>query len=125
MQIKKYELTECEQTIMKCIWDAGEPIPCSSIIKELKEKYKLDYKDTTVYTFLKNLKEKGFIESERKGITYYTPLRQEEEYRAEILRKTNEFWFNGSLAEYITALVKTAKLDTREKDEIKKIINEI
>ena len=43
MQIKKYELTECEQTIMKCIWDAGEPIPCSSIIKELKEKYKLDY----------------------------------------------------------------------------------
>ncbi len=125
MQIKKYELTECEQTIMKCIWDAGEPIPCSNIIKELKEKYKLDYKDTTVYTFLKNLKEKGFIESERKGVTYYTPLRQEEEYRAEILRKTNEFWFNGSLAEYITALVKTEKLDTREKDEIKKIINEI
>lgn len=51
---------------MKCVWDAGEDVTCAQIKEVLKEKYELDYKDTTVYTFLSNLKKKGFVDS-REG----------------------------------------------------------
>ncbi len=88
MEIKRSELSECELTIMKCVWDAKEPITCSQIMAELKAKYDLEYKDTTVYTFLKNLKNKGFVDSERNGLTYYSSLRSEDEYRTELLKKT-------------------------------------
>jgi predicted transcriptional regulator len=79
---------------MKCIWDAGEPVPCCEVMEQLKEKYGLDYKDTTVYTFLGNLKKKGFVESYRRGVTFYIPIRDMAEFKDEQLRKINEFWDN-------------------------------
>ena len=55
---KRSELSECELITMKCIWDAKEPITCQEIMQKLLVEYELEYKDTTVYTFLKNLKER-------------------------------------------------------------------
>ena len=65
------ELSDCELATMKCIWDAAEPISAQEIMEQLKIVYGLEYKDTTVYTFIKKLKEKGFVDSYRKGVTYY------------------------------------------------------
>ena len=59
--------------VMKCIWDLKSEVTCAQVMEKLKEDYGLIYKDTTVYTFLKNLINKGFVTSEKKGITYYTP----------------------------------------------------
>lgn len=125
MQIKHSELTECEQTIMKCIWDAGKPVTCAQIMGELKGKYGLDYKDTTVYTFLKSLKEKKFVESERKGVTYYTAIKEEETYRQEILKRTEKFWFGSSSSKLISTLLRTKELSGEERKEIKRLIDEL
>lgn len=125
MQIKHSELTECEQTIMKCIWDAGKPVTCAQIMEELKGKYGLDYKDTTVYTFLKSLKEKKFVESERKGVTYYTAIKEEETYRQEILKRTEKFWFGSSSSKLISTLLRTKELSGEERKEIKRLIDEL
>lgn len=125
MQIKHSELTECEQTVMKCIWDAEGPITCAQIIEELKEKYGLDYKDTTVYSFLKELKDKKFVESERRGVTYYTAIKEEEKYREEILRRTEKFWFGSSSSKMISTLLRAKGLSGEEREEIKRMIDEL
>ena len=125
MQVKRLELSECELIVMKCIWDEGTPVTCAQIMEQLEEKYALDYKDTTVYTFLKNLKDKGFVKSERKGVTYYTALKDEEEYKEEVLRKTEKFWFGGSSLQMISTLLRTGDVSDEERKEIKRMIDEL
>lgn len=119
---KRSELTECELTTMKIVWDAKEPITCQEIIEQLSVKYGLNYKDTTVYTFLKNLKDKGFVDSYRKGITFYVPLRLEEEYRSVMLKKAEKFWFNDDFTDFIVALAKENCVALEDIEEIEKIL---
>lgn len=122
---KRNELSECELITMKCIWDAGEPITCQQIMEKLRNVYNLDYKDTTVYTFLKNLKEKGFVTSYRRGLTYYEPVRSEQEYRDEQLKKAEDFWFNGSSFKLMSALFQMKKMNKKEREELKRMIDEL
>jgi predicted transcriptional regulator len=89
---RREELSECELMIMKCVWDANKPISCYEIMEQLRIKYGLEYKDTTVYTFLSNLKKKGFVKSFRKGVTFYEPARDMEEFRDTQIEKMEEFW---------------------------------
>lgn len=125
MQIKRAELSECEMTVMKCIWDEGQPVTCAQIIEQLKEKYGLDYKDTTVYTFLKVLKNKGFVQSERKGVTYYSAIKEEEKYREEVLRRTEKFWFGGSSSQMISTLLRAKDMSGEELEEIRRVIDDL
>lgn len=71
MNRRTTEISQCELTVMKCIWDlkaeTGE-VTCAQVMEKLKEDYGLTYKDTTVYTFLKNLINKGFVSSEKKEL---------------------------------------------------------
>ena len=122
---KRAELSECELTTMKRIWDAGEPVTCQQIMQQLRDKYELDYKDTTVYTFLKCLKQKGFVESYRRGVTYYSAVRSEKEYCEGQLKKARTFWFEGSSAKLISALLQMKDTSKEEQEEIKRIINDL
>ncbi len=119
---KRSELTECELTTMKIVWDAKEPITCGEIIEQLSVKYGLNYKDTTVYTFLKNLKDKGFVDSYRKGITFYIPLRSEEEYRSVQLKKTESFWFDGNFTEFMLTLAREHNMAPEDIEVIRGVL---
>lgn len=95
--IKTYKtLSTCEEIVMKVIWDFGEPITCMEVMRILKDRYGIVYKDTTVYTFLKILKEKGFITSYKKGVTYHKPIKEEKEYKQEILTDFVNLWYSGN-----------------------------
>lgn len=119
------ELSECELITMKCIWDAGHEVSCSEIMEVLRNEYKLEYKDTTVYTFLKKLKEKGFVDSYRRGVTWFVAARDEESYRAEQLRFARDFWFKGSTSKLVASLVSMDKLSPEEVKEIKELVREL
>ncbi len=119
------ELSECELITMKCIWDAGHEVSCSEIMEVLRDKYKLDYKDTTVYTFLKKLKEKGFVDSYRRGVTWFIPARDEESYRADQLRIARDFWFKGSASSLISSLISLDELSEEETEKIKALLKEV
>ena len=119
------ELSDCELATMKCIWDAAEPISAQEIMEQLKNVYGLEYKDTTVFTFIKKLKEKGFVDSYRKGVTYYVAKRSEEEYRSQQLRRTEDFWFKGSSSKLLSALVKTKKVSQEERRELRRVIDDL
>ena len=123
MKVKRSELSECEVTVMKCIWDAKEPVTCAQVMETLKEKYGLDYKSSTVYTFLKTLRENGFVSCEKKDLTYYMALKQEDEYRKEVLKKTKNFWFGGSPSKLLSALVEAEEISEKERKELKRLID--
>lgn len=125
MNRRTTEISQCELTVMKCIWDlkaeTGE-VTCAQVMEKLKEDYGLTYKDTTVYTFLKNLINKGFVSSEKKGITYYTPIRKEEDYRTDLLKQSKKFWFNDSVADFVEAVFKLDTITAEDKKKIKGLI---
>lgn len=118
---KRSELSECELVTMKCVWDAKEPVTCQEVITELKTVYGLEYKDTTVYTFLKILKQKGFIDSYRKGITFYQPIRDEVEYREGVIRKALDFWFKNSTSDMLAALSQMSEFTKEERETLEKL----
>ncbi len=125
MKLKRSKLSECEEIVMKCIWDAGDSVTCQQIMTQLEQKYDLHYKSTTVYTFLKNLKKKGFVDTYRNGVTFYKPDRTEEEYRKEVLERTSSLWFNNSPLKYVSALVDVQEISEEERDRLKRLIEEL
>ncbi|MBR1815716.1 MAG: BlaI/MecI/CopY family transcriptional regulator [Lachnospiraceae bacterium] len=123
--MRRNELSECELIVMKCVWDGNGDITCAEVIEKLKTKYGLDYAETTVYTFLKNLKNKGFIETYKNRITRFKPIRSEEEYRNEMLKKSIDFWFDGSTSQLVSAAVKTKKMSSKEKAELQNLVKKL
>lgn len=94
MIIEKNELTNCELLTMKILWDAEEALTCREIINQLTRRG-FRYADTTVYTFLKNLQQKGFVNSYRRTVSFYYPTKNKEEYLQTSLLKFCKFWFAG------------------------------
>lgn len=107
--MRKAEISECELIVMKCVWDAGEPVVCSTVIEKLKTDYGINYAETTVYTFLKNLKRKGFIDSYKKGITFFVPIVDFVEYRNKTIKNFIDFWFDGNKDKFISEVKKLYK----------------
>lgn len=122
MNRRTTEISQCELTVMKCIWDLKSEVTCAQVMEKLKEDYGLIYKDTTVYTFLKNLINKGFVTSENKGITYYTPVRSEVDYRTDILKQAKKFWFNDSVTDFVDAVLSLDKVTAADKAKIKEMV---
>lgn len=93
-------LTNCEEIIMKTIWDgvkeSAEGITCAEIRNVIESLYGIAYKDTTVYTFLTHLVDKGFVTTHRKGILFFEPAISEEEYLVSKFRQLNQLWFHGN-----------------------------
>ena len=58
--MEREPLSACEAMIMKVIWDQKGDISVPELIDLIQERYKRDYKRTTVVTFLTRLNGKGF-----------------------------------------------------------------
>lgn len=95
MIMRRSELTTCEQQVMKILWDAKEPCTCQEVIEALR-KMGYSYVDTTVYTFLTNLKKKGYVDVFRRGANFYYPVANEDIFRRSQLKQMVEFWYGGN-----------------------------
>lgn len=111
VSVLRQELSSCEEVVMNVLWDSETPMTCLQIMQQLSDKYELDYKDTTVYTFLKVLMEKGFVTKTRNKINYYQPCsdRTREKYLAEKFELIAGMWFNQDSEQMIEFLKKQGK----------------
>lgn len=100
------ELSNRETIVLNILYDAKEPIHCTEVINTLKSKYGFDYAQTTVYTFLKNLIKKGYVKSEKKGITFYSPALDKETVLDNFLTSSAKIWFDGNYNNYAKAVKK-------------------
>ncbi len=108
---KMSELTMCEIYVMKILWAAGEDLICKEVRDGLNEKYHMKYCDTTVYTFLKKLNEKGIIESYKKGVMFFRPVLSEQDFMLEYMNKMIDVIFDGNRDNCMKIIQKLKKIE--------------
>ena len=120
------EISGCETLIMKIIWDSETDISTPELIDALSVRFDKHYARTTVVTFLQRLAEKGFVKTYRKGrVSYVHAIREEQEFTDKFLREADEFWFHGNTPRLVSALCKAKKMEKKEIDQIRKILDEM
>ena len=128
--MEREPLSACEAMIMKVIWDQKGDISVPELIDLIQERYKRDYKRTTVVTFLTRLNGKGFISSHRAGRISYPAdseeaEKSEEEYKAKLSAREVNFWFDGKPAEFIAALSNNQSLSKEDIKQIRGLLDEM
>ncbi len=118
-------LSTAETLIMKVIWDADCELSVQELMDLLQERYEKDYKRSTVMTFLVRLCDKEFIETQRRGkYAYIHALRSEEEYKAGVMEREVNFWYDGKISEMINAMQKKQAISKEEAEKICKLLSE-
>lgn len=112
-------MTECEQLVMKTIWDSDEEISLLEIQKRVNSKYHKTWKPQTVSTFLSRLVRKGYLCSYQHGrIFLYQILVSLEDYKSQLADSYVNFWNHDNADEFLCALIKKRPL---RQDEIERI----
>lgn len=98
-------ITDSELLVYKTILDADEPIAVIEIIERVKVLYGKEWRHSTVCAFISHLKEKGYVESHKKGVRYYySSLIDKTAFLRTIKQEFLNFWFEGSLEEMLKCL---------------------
>ena len=64
------KLTDCEELVMKCVWDAGKDLSLVETMALLKDNYGKNWKRQTISTFLLHLIQKGFLNANRVALLF-------------------------------------------------------
>ena len=121
---EKKQLTKAETQIMNVLWSLPEGQGRSAdIMKEMPEpKPAL----TTLLTFLKILKEKGFVAAEKLGKgQLFKALVSREDYTRTYMNEVKQTFFGGSLTSLVSFFAKEEQLSDKEIDEIVEIIKKV
>ena len=120
------ELSACEAPIMKIVWESEPDISIPELIQQLNVQYGKEYARTTVVTFLTRLAGKGYITTERRGrMSYARALKSEKEYKQTLASKQTEFWFHGSLSEFVQALSMSTPITKEELKKVRELLDEM
>lgn len=115
------ELTKAEEEVMQLLWKLEKAF-VKEIIAEMPEP-KPAY--NTVSTIVRILEQKGMVDHEGKGRSYqYFPLVSKEAYSKFTMEKMVKGYFGGSFSKMVSFFTDRSKVDTKELDEIMKIIQE-
>lgn len=91
------KLTECEQLVMKTVWDSKKELGLMEIMERVNKNYHKEWKPQTVSTFLARLVQKGYLSHYREGrVFFYRILIPFDKYREQIIKEFMEFWSYGS-----------------------------
>jgi len=97
---------------MLVIWEAKEPVARNEIQKKLSEN---QWQTTTLNTFLKRLRQSGFLKIEHRGKEYvYTPLITEEEYRAFAGKSILKNLYGNSIKKFVASVCNSSDLTDKE-----------
>lgn len=116
--MKKYTLSQSEERFAGLIW-RHEPLGSGELVK-LCEK-EMEWKKSTTYTVLKKLCEKGIFQNQNAVVT---SVIKKDEFYARQSRRFVEDAFGGSLPKFLTAFMGGKKLNDRQAEELKKLIDE-
>lgn len=119
MEMTLKELTKAEEEVMQFLWRL-EIASVKAIIAEMDEPKPAT---NTVSTIIRILEQKGFVDHRPKGRGYeYFPLISKEEYQEFSVNKVVKSYFGGSLSKLVSFFAEKEKIDTKELDDILKII---
>ena len=115
------KLSNAEEQLMNLIWEKG-----SAFMKDILDAYpEPKPATTTVATLLKRLQEKGALYFKLYGNSRkYFPLVNKNEYFSKKVNIMIKKFFNDSPAQFASFFTKETELDTKELEELQKIIEE-
>lgn len=117
---KLKHLPESELEIMQIIWKKEPPVARTEIEEILRKGHPLA--PTTILTLLTRLCEKEYLRMRKDGRTnLYEPLVSEREYLASESRSFLNRLFDGSVANFATALC-DGGVNKEELEELKKLL---
>lgn len=121
MNFSKGELTVMEELWEGSCLDENGEIEAIKLFKILENKYQ--FKKTSCYTYFSRLIEKGAI-SRRYPNYKIRPVVSRKEALAKKEKEAIDVLFKGSLLNVVRAFIDTNKVDKKELEEIKKIIDD-
>lgn len=120
------ELSKVEVMVMKVIWSTSERMQLCEIVDLVNRRFEKSWKPQTISTYLRRLVKKGFISPVRLGSTYvYAVLIGEQEYMAKEIRHFVDVWGKDSPAGFVAALNKEKLLETKQKEELRRLLNDM
>ena len=100
------------------IWE-NEPVESPELVKIAGREMR--WKKSTTYTVLKKLCEKNIFKNENAIVT---ALMKKDEFYANQSRQYVEETFGGSLPKFLAAFVGGGKLNVKQAEELKRLIDE-
>ena len=121
--IDKKQLTKAETQVMNVLWSLPEGRGRSAEIMEGMPEPKPAL--TTLLTFLKILKEKGFVAAEKLGKgQLFKALVSREDYTRTYMNEVKQTFFGGSYMSFISNLVKEHDVSIDELKELIRMVEE-
>ncbi|SMO53779.1 BlaI/MecI/CopY family transcriptional regulator [Solitalea koreensis] len=115
------ELTKTEEKIMQILWEIKKGF-VKDIIERMDDESKPPY--TTISSVVRILENKGFVDHKAYGKTHeYYPAISKSEYRKANFKRLVKNYFDGSTESLLSFMVKEEKLDEKELQKLKDIIN--
>lgn len=112
------QLTKAEEEIMHIIWRLERCI-VSDILKEISNDDGSKPPHSTISSIVRILESKGFLDHKAYGRTYeYFPIISKEDYTKTTLNKLVSNYFEGSMSNLVSFLVKQEKIDVDELSEL-------
>ena len=122
--MKLEKLTDCEELVMKTVWDAEEELSLMEVMARVNDKYHKDWKPQTVSTFLARLVKKGYLKHYRQGrVFFYQILVPLYVYKGQLTSDYVAFWNHNNADEFLCALSEGRPLRGDEIERIQKLIN--
>ena len=119
----KKQLTKAETQVMNVLWSLPEGQGRSAEIMEGMPEPKPAL--TTLLTFLKILKEKGFVTAEKLGKgQLFKALISREDYTRTYMNEVKQTFFGGSYMGFISNLVKEHDVSIDELKELIRMVEE-
>ncbi len=116
-------LGETEMEVLHHVWKLKEATVNEVRNRILRER-KVAY--TTIMTVMKNLADKGFLRYHKEGKSYvYSAEQKPETVRSGLIKDLVQKVFKGSPTALVQTLVQNEDMTDKERDEIKKLINEM
>lgn len=115
------KIFDSELRVLNVLWEEQE-IRASQVCKILEEK--IGWNRNTTYTVIKKCIEKGYIERTEPHFICKILLSKEEVQKQSVIDLVDKF-FDGSKAEFMKTFLEKQTFTQQEKEELKKMINEL
>ncbi len=114
--------TDGELEILKVLWEQG-PSGLKPVCDGLRKVRPVA--TTTVATMLKLMQEKGLVDrSEAARGSVYSARVSREAASTSLVRRLMDLVFDGSARRLVTHMLETEKLSARDRDEIRRLLDE-
>lgn len=116
-------LTENELEIMQALWNQS-PLSISEILEKLDKHPKPAY--NSVLTLVRILEKKGHVQHQKDGKAFlYSPLLDQHHYRQFEVKSLLSRLFQGDVVDLAVSLVKSKPLSQEDRQELKRLLEDL